>query len=254
MRLLLGWLVLEAAAIALFALLRLELSCFSLDTPPALVVLGALGASWLSAHGAAAWADRRAGSWRGGDLEAVLQDLASQPDAVSVGRVLTGYLRRVARARGATLRLAGREGVFAEDPPGITGPASIALPLGLRDADLGEVMLHGGRLRGSAHLRRVLYFGALALQNALLAETAAEADLASMRASSQRDLQARVTFAVSTQVYDVLGELRARLFHLREQLGETRSSHLASQLGDVAEQLVMLENLVQDNLRRVSGA
>lgn len=255
-RLLLAWLLFEGVALGLFVVARHAWSHWSPVHPPvAGVVALAACATWAAAIGATHLADHglgRLGRLSTAELDGVLRELAEQPDPAAVAGVLVRYLRGVAHAEGVVLTLLGQAAPLAADPPGAQGAQPVVLPLGVHDVDLGHVALHGAHVRGGDHLRRVLHYGALALRNAMLAADAADAELASTQARVQRDLQARLTFAVSEQIYDRLGEVRGQLLGVREHLGAIRRSQLAAQLGEVAGELAVLEHLIQDNLRRVA--
>ncbi|MNL43646.1 hypothetical protein D3C87_1661670 [compost metagenome] len=101
---------------------------------------------------------------------------------------------------------------------------------------------------------RALAYGAVALQNALLAEQALAAELESAQAKAQRDLQHRLTWMASSQICRLLEETQGLLHAARARVEVAPSTELSAQLTEISARLLQLEAFVHANLDSVKAS
>lgn len=183
-------------------------------------------------------------------LEALQRELGEQSSVQGVAAVLAARLKE---ATGAAAVAVFREGhLLAAVPASPPGAPSARFGLGPTERPFGEVQCHGG-VRRAEVVPSLLRVGALALQNALLAEQASSAERARSQAQAQRDLQHRLTWTVTTQLSDLLEETRDRLEVVRLCAGTLPADVLTQDLADLSGRLAQLEAFVHANLRNANA-
>lgn len=183
-------------------------------------------------------------------LEAMTAELAVQASARGVAAVLVEHVRQLTGATTVALFLGDDLYIAVPRPP--EGEPSAIYALGPPDRAGGEIRCHGD-VRDERLVARLLRVGALAFQNALLAERAAAAEQVRSKAQAQRDLQHRLTWTVTTQLCTLLEETRDELETVRLCAATLPADLLARDLEALAERLRRLEAFVQDNLRNANA-
>lgn len=183
-------------------------------------------------------------------LEGLRTELATQNGARGVAEVLAAHLQRLTGAAAVSLRV-GND-CLAATPREPDGPPSRRLALEVRERSIGEVLCYG-RLRDEPALNRHVRFGALVLENALLAEQASAAERTHIQAQAQRDLQYRLTWTVTTQLCALLEETRGQLETVRLCTRTLPPEVLTRDLETLSARLRQLEAFVQDNLKNANA-
>lgn len=183
-------------------------------------------------------------------LEAMTAELAVQASAGGVAAVLAAHVRQLTDATVVAVYL-GDELLVAVPRPPEEEPAAI-YALGAADRAKGELRCYGA-IRDERLMARLLRVGALAFQNALLAERAAAAEQLRSQAQAQRDLQHRLTWTITTQVCTLLEETREELETVRLCAATLPPDLLAKDLESLSERFRLLEAFVHDNLRNANS-
>lgn len=183
-------------------------------------------------------------------LEALRKEFAVQTSAQGVAEVLLDRVLRLTGARAVTLQL-GSE-VLAAIPHASVGEPSACFSLGVLGETIGEVRCYG-TVRNERMVRRLLPFGALAVQNAQLAEQASAAELARSQAQALRDLRHRLTWTVTTQLCTLLDETRECLEAVRGCAQTLPPEVLARDLDALSDRLRQLEGFVHVNLKNANS-
>lgn len=183
-------------------------------------------------------------------IEELRIHLAIQTSARGVAEVLVTTLHRLLGAHAVVCYLEADQPLATSGKP--KGPPSLTRVLMASERPIGEVRCYG-KLHNQELLDRVLRFGALAMQNALLAEQASEAERAHLQAQAQRDLQYRLTWTVTTQLCALLEETRSHLETVRLCSNSMPPDLLVRDFDILSDRLYQLEAFVQDNLRNVNA-
>lgn len=191
-----------------------------------------------------------------GGLESLRTELASQSSAAQVALVLAGHLSRLAGGVGVWIRVPGvpEHRAIAVRHGEVGAPVREAHPLVAGGAPFGEVTFHGPAVARRDRWARTLAYGAVAIQNAQLAEQAFAAELESAQAKAQRDLQYRLTWMASSQICQLLEETQGLLREARAQVEVAPSAALAADLEAITARLLQLEAFVHANLDSVKGS
>ncbi|MBO9541541.1 hypothetical protein J7643_13210 [bacterium] len=191
-----------------------------------------------------------------GGLDRLRTELAAQSSAAQVALVIAVHLSRLSGASGVAVRVhEGPEHKAIHVHHGeVRTPARQKHPLVAAGKSFGEITFHGPGLLRRDRWSRALAYGAVAIQNALLAEQALDAELESAQARAQRDLQYRLTWMASTQICRLLDEAQGRLRTARSQVEVAPSPALAEELSAIASSLMQLEAFVHANLNSVRGS
>lgn len=191
-----------------------------------------------------------------GGLERLRADLAHQSSAAQVALALADHLVRLSGAAGVSVRVhAGPEHPAIDVRQGDTRSAARqVLPLVAAGSTLGEACFHGLSLAPRARFARALAYGAVAVQNALLAEQALAAEIVSTQAKARRDLQHRLTWMASSQICRLLEETQGLLAAARAQVEVAPSPELAQRLAEIRARLQQLEAFVHANLDSVRAS
>jgi hypothetical protein len=191
-----------------------------------------------------------------GGLERLRAELAAQSSAAQVALVLAVHLVRLTGAAGVSVRVhAGAEYRAIKVHHGeARTPARETHALVAAGSAFGEVAFHGLAFALRERWGRALAYGAVAIQNALLAEQALAAALESAQARAQRDLQHRLTWMASSQICTLLEETQGLLREAREQVEVASSEALAAQLTEISTCLLQLEAFVLANLDSVKAS
>lgn len=188
-----------------------------------------------------------------GGLERLRAELAAQSSAAQVALVLAVYLSRLAGGVGVSIRVhAGPEHrAIAIHHGEVRTAARETHPLVAAGSVLGEVAFHGPGVARRDLWGRAFAYGAVAIQNALLAEQALAAELESAQAKAQRDLQYRLTWMASSQICQLLEETQGLLRAARARVEAAPSAELAAELTAITARLLQLEAFVHANLDSV---
>ncbi|HEY9899236.1 MAG TPA: hypothetical protein V6D00_08655 [Pantanalinema sp.] len=191
-----------------------------------------------------------------GGLDRLRAELAAQSSAAQVALVLAVHLVRLSGAAGVSVRVhAGPEHRAINVRHGeVRIPARETQALVAAGIALGEASFHGPGLAPRDRWGRALAYGAVAIQNALLAEQALAAEMESAQAKAQRDLQHRLTWMASSQICRLLEETQGLLRAARTQVEVAPSAALAAQLAEISARLLQLEAFVHANLDSVKAS
>lgn len=182
-------------------------------------------------------------------LEEWRTELSIQSGAQALAWVLVERVQALTGASGVSLHLG--DACMAAVPEPLDGKPSLRFALEVQGHAIGAVHCHG-KVRNVRLVTRLLRFGALALQNALLAEQASAAERARGQAQAQRDLQHRLTWTVTTQLCVLLDETRERLEAIRHCARALPADLLTRDLDGLSGRLYQLEGFVQENLRNAN--
>lgn len=182
--------------------------------------------------------------------EAMRTEFAVQTSAQGVAEVLVARVWRLTGARTVSLQL-GSE-VLATVPQAPMNEPSARFTLEVQGRPIGEVRCYG-RVRNERLVTRLLPVGALALQNAHLAEQASKAELLRTQAQALRDLRHRLTWTVTTQLCSLLDETRERLDAVRNCSQTLPPELLTKELDALSDRLRQLEAFVHVNLKNANS-